>query len=76
MSLTSVDLPEPETPVTDGKHAQRERHVDLAQVVFAGTDHRQLALAVDRPADRRDLDALLAGKISAGDEFGLCSRSS
>ena len=30
MAFTSVDLPEPETPVTAVKHAERERDVDVA----------------------------------------------
>ena len=69
MSLTSVDLPEPDTPGHRREHAQRERHVDLAQVVFARTDHGQLTLAVGRAPDGRDLDALLARKIGAGERI-------
>ena len=42
MSLTSVDLPEPDTPVTDVSTPERERHVDAAQVVFAGADDGEL----------------------------------
>jgi len=34
MSLTRVDLPEPETPVNRGQAAERERDVDIAQVVL------------------------------------------
>ena len=40
MSLTSVDLPEPDTPVTATKHTEREGDVDVAQIVLAGAlDH-------------------------------------
>ena len=49
MSLTSVDLPEPDTPVTDDEAAERERHVDVAQVVLARADDRELPLS-GRPA--------------------------
>ena len=66
MSLTSVDLPGTRHAGHRREHAQRERHVDLAQVVFARTDNGELALAVGRPPDGRDLDLLLARKIRAG----------
>ena len=48
MSLTSVDLPEPDTPVTATKRPERERHVDVAQVVLPGADDGELA----RPGSR------------------------
>ena len=35
ISLTSVDLPEPETPVTQTSFAERELDVDVLQVVLA-----------------------------------------
>ena len=54
-----------------GEHAERERHVDLAQVVLPCADDRQLALAVDGPADSGHLDAFPAGKVSARDGFGV-----
>ena len=66
MSLTSVDLPGTGDAGDRGEHAEREGHVDLAQVVLAGADHRELLAAVDRPPDGGHLDALLAGKIGAG----------
>ena len=34
MSLTSVDLPEPDTPVTATKRAERELDVDVLEVVL------------------------------------------
>ena len=43
MSLTSVDLPEPETPVTATKQPSGNAHVDVAQVVLARADHGELA---------------------------------
>jgi hypothetical protein len=50
MSLTNVDLPDPETPVTAVSTAQRETHVDAAQVVLAGSDDREPGV---RSTDRR-----------------------
>jgi len=66
MSLTNVDFPEPETTRHRGEHAERERHIDLTQVVLAGADDGQLPAPVGRPPDRGDLDALLARKIRPG----------
>jgi hypothetical protein len=43
MSLTSVDLPEPETPVTATKQPSGNDDVDVLQVVLAGADDGQLA---------------------------------
>jgi hypothetical protein len=51
MSLISVLLPEPLTPVTHGERAEREAHVDVAQVVLARAAHHQLAPS-GRPAPR------------------------
>ena len=55
------------------EHAQRERHIDLAQVVFARTDNRELPLAVGRAPDGRDLDLLFARKIGAGKGIRVAS---
>ena len=52
MSLTSVDLPEPLTPVTAVKHAERDRDVDVLQVVRARAADDELALE-RRPARLR-----------------------
>jgi hypothetical protein len=49
-----------------GQHPERERDVDLAQVVLAGADDGELALLVDRAAQGRDLDLLFAGQIGPG----------
>jgi hypothetical protein len=48
MSLTSVDLPEPDTGHRR-QHAEREGDVDVAQVVLPGADDGQLSTPVDRP---------------------------
>ena len=46
MSLTSVDLPEPETPVTATKQPSGKRDVDVLEVVLAGAVDGQLAARV------------------------------
>ena len=53
MSLTSVDLPGAAHPGDGHEAAQRERHVDVAQVVLAGADHRELATRCPWPPLRR-----------------------
>ena len=52
MSRTSVDLPEPDTPVTVMKQPERELDVDVLQVVLAGAPDDEPLLA-RRPALRR-----------------------
>ena len=43
MSLTSVDLPEPDTPVTATNSPSGNDDVDVAQVVLPGAEDGQLA---------------------------------
>jgi hypothetical protein len=64
-------LPLPDTPVTQVKVAQREIHVDVAQVVFRRPRRitvRTLAAAL--PARPRDGDALFPGEVLAVMERG------
>ncbi len=42
MSLISVDLPLPETPVIDDEAAQRKFHGDVFQIVLARAPHDEL----------------------------------
>ena len=63
MSSTSVDLPDPETPVTATKQPERELDVDLLQVVLAGALDADEALRVARPARVRDRDGALAVEV-------------
>ena len=56
MSLTSVDLPDPERPVTATKLPERERDRQVAQVVLARAVHDQLPAGRARPAHRRRRD--------------------
>ena len=46
---------------------QREVNGDVAQIVFPGVVHRQLASRVDRTADGRHLDAASSGQVGPGD---------
>ena len=62
MSLTSVDLPDPDTPVTAHEHAERELDVDVLEVVLAGAAHDEL-LVGDRPAVLGHRDRLAAGQV-------------
>ena len=66
MSLTSVDLPEPETPVTATNSPSGKRHVDVAQVVLAGPDDRELPARGPRAADVGQRDRLAAGEVLPG----------
>ena len=52
MSFTSVDLPDPETPVTGDHAPEGELDVDVLQVVLPGTLHGEpspLRLPAARP---------------------------
>ena len=51
MSLTRVDLPEPDTPVTATNAPEREGDVDAGQVVLARPAHHELR----RPSPARRL---------------------
>ena len=64
-------LSRPGNPGDRGEQAQRERHVEVAQVVLAGADHGELTLAVRRAPHGRNLDALLAGQVGPGDRVGV-----
>ena len=66
MSLTSVDLPDPDTPGHRDEAAERERHVDVVQVVLPGAAHRH-DLTRARPAPGRHRDRLLARQVLARD---------
>ena len=71
MSLTSVDLPEPETPVTATNSPSGNDDVDVAQVVLAGAVHGQLAARGARAADGGDRDLAAAGEVLAGHRVGV-----
>ena len=74
MSLTSVDLPEPDTPVTATKHAERDVDVDVRAGCARGrrgpTSH---SLARRRGACSGTGMRALAGEVLAGDRLlGAC----
>ena len=64
VSLTRVDLPEPETPVTQQKTPSGIADVDVLEVVFAGAADEQRAARL--AALGRHLDPALAGEVLAG----------
>ena len=66
MSLTSVDLPEPETPVTAIRQPERERDVDVAQVVLPGPAHGHDLTRARAPPCRHG-DRPLAREVLAGE---------
>ncbi len=67
----SVDLPEPDTPVTqvNSPSGMCARHV--RQVVAARADDADLARGVGPHAQARQRDAALAGEILPGDRLGI-----
>ena len=70
MSLTSVDLPEPETPVTAVNVPSGNPDAHAHEVVLARVVDGQ-RLAIGRPPRRRRLDRLSAGEIPAGERGGI-----
>ena len=65
MSLTSVDLPEPDTPGHRHHAAEREVDVDVLEVVLTGAPHGEHALRL--APHRRHRDLPLAGQVLAGE---------
>jgi hypothetical protein len=65
MSLTSVDLPEPLTPVTAVKRSERNGDVHVLQVVGAGAADHHLAFE-RQSANRRRRNLALATQVSTG----------
>ena len=67
MSLISVDLPEPDTPVMAGEQAGRDFQVDVLQVVAGRAEQLQHHLRARAcGACVGHFDALLAGEVLAG----------
>ena len=66
--MMSVDLPEPETPVTQVSRPSGISHRDVAQVVAGRADDAQLpVLASARRAQARQGDLALAAQVLPGD---------
>src|SRR3972149_833455 len=66
MSSTSVDFPDPETPVGQAERARGDLPAAPLQVGLAGAADDHGAVAA-RPAARRDGDAPPAGEVEPGD---------
>ena len=75
MSLTSVDLPEPDTPGHRDEQPQREAHVDVAEVVLLGPDHLELAALGARTADRGHRDLAAAGEVEPGQRVAVLEQA-
>ena len=71
MSLTRVDLPEPDTPVTATRLPSGNDDVDPVQVVLAGADDGDLAALLLRAALGRRRDLEPTGEVLAGDRVGV-----
>ena len=65
MSLTSVDLPEPDTPVTATNSPSGNADVDVLQVVLVGAVDGELAALGARAAYGGDRDLAPAGEVLA-----------
>ena len=75
-SCTSVDLPEPETPVTHTRRLQRERDVDVLQVVLGGAEELDRRTGSARaPAAMPPSARLRPERYSAVSVFARCSSS-
>ena len=68
--MTSVDLPEPETPGHADEASERERHVDVLEVVLGGAAHDERLAAALAPRLRRR-DDVLAGEVPPGQRVGV-----
>ena len=66
MSRTSVDLPDPDTPGDGDEVAERDRHVEVRQVVLAGALDLQLLQAA-RPPRGGHRDLLAPRQVLPGD---------
>ena len=69
--MTSVDLPPPETPVTQVKSPSGMRRRDVLEIVAARADDFELPPRISGAAPRRDRDLPLAGQIMAGQRIGI-----
>ena len=71
MSLTSVDLPEPETPVTAVNSPSGKLDVDVLQVVLPGAPCTVSSRPGCAGGARRDRDLAAAGEVLAGHRVGV-----
>ncbi len=71
MSLTSVDLPGPGDPGHGDEEPERERHVDVGEVVLARTQDLELAAHGARAAYGRHGDLAAAREVLPGHRVGV-----
>ena len=69
MSLTRLDFPEPETPVTATKQPEREADRHVTQVVLARVVNGQLPVRVGGAPDVRDRNRTPARQVGAGERL-------
>ena len=70
MSFTSVDLPDPLTPVIAGQQAQRDPHVEVLEVVRPRAANHELA-SQRRAPHRGHVDHPLAPEVLAGERGAI-----
>ncbi len=75
MSLTSVLLPEPETPVTQVRTPERKRRVDVLQIVLPRSQDLE-GSAVGRAALGRRRNAARSRQVLSGQRFRMLSHLS
>ena len=71
--MTSVDLPEPDTPVTQVRRPERDRDVDPLQVVLAGAADDELAASACRRSSGTGI-ATLRRQVLAGQRRRVADR--
>ena len=72
--MTSVDLPEPDTPVTEVSTPSGNDTSISRRLCSRAPTTVSCRRAVDRPADRGHLDALLARQVGAGDRVRVAQQ--
>ena len=70
MSFTSVDFPEPETPVTTESKSERNRDVNIFQIVAVRAENRK-RFSIRAAALLRNGNFHLAGKILSCERSGI-----
>ncbi len=69
--MISVDLPDPETPVTQVKQRQWNIHIHIAQIVAAGAEDAQIAVGNARRAHLRHLDGPRPAQVLTRERGGI-----
>ena len=72
VSLTSVDLPEPETPVTQVISPSGNSAVTFFRLLAVAPTTRSMRFGSGERRKRRNLDAAPAAQVLTGDRIGMC----